>query len=85
MDAMQAPRERNDRIQLGMMMVYALALIACPAFAVQPDEVLPDPALEARAREISRNLRCPVCQGASVRTTTRPSTTRWTPAAVPIW
>lgn len=44
-----------------------LALLAAPAaFAVQPDEVLPDPALEARAREISRVLRCPVCQGENI-------------------
>ncbi len=34
--------------------------------AVQPDEVLADAALEARARSISHNLRCPVCQGESI-------------------
>lgn len=43
-----------------------LAFLASPAFAVQPDEILPDPALEARAREISQNLRCPVCQGENI-------------------
>ena len=32
------------------------------AFAVEPDEVLADPVLESRAREISRNVRCVVCQ-----------------------
>jgi cytochrome c-type biogenesis protein CcmH len=37
-----------------------------PAFAVQPDEVLADPALEARAREISKELRCLVCQNESI-------------------
>jgi len=36
------------------------------AMAVQPDEVLPDPALEARARAISAMIRCPVCQGESI-------------------
>ena len=36
------------------------------AFAVQPDEVLADPALEARARAISENLRCMVCQNQSI-------------------
>lgn len=41
-------------------------LMAFPAFAVQPDEMLSDPALEARAREISKGLRCPVCQGESI-------------------
>jgi cytochrome c-type biogenesis protein CcmH len=37
-----------------------------PANAVQPDEVLPDPALEARARTISEGLRCLVCQNQSI-------------------
>jgi cytochrome c-type biogenesis protein CcmH len=41
-----------------------LALSA--AHAVQPDEVLPDPALEARARAISAGLRCLVCQNQSI-------------------
>lgn len=36
------------------------------ALAVQPDEVLDDPALEARARAISAIIRCPVCQGESI-------------------
>lgn len=47
--------------------VLLLALwLALPALAVQPDEMLADPALEARAREISRVLRCPVCQGETI-------------------
>ena len=37
-----------------------------PAFAVQPDEVLSDPALEARARVLSQELRCLVCQNQSI-------------------
>ena len=37
-----------------------------PALAVQPDEILPDPALEARARAITRELRCVVCQSESI-------------------
>lgn len=37
-----------------------------PAFAVEPDEVLSDPVLEARAREIGKVLRCPVCQGENI-------------------
>lgn len=41
-------------------------LLAVPAFAVQPDEVLGDPALEARARAISAELRCVVCQNQSI-------------------
>lgn len=49
-----------------ILLVLTLWLFTLPALAVQPDEVLPDPALEARAREISRALRCPVCQGESI-------------------
>ena len=41
-------------------------LAALPAHAVEPDEVLQDPALEARAREISEGLRCLVCQNQSI-------------------
>ncbi|WP_428925486.1 cytochrome c-type biogenesis protein [Marinibacterium sp. SX1] len=45
----------------------SLALLAAiPAAAVQPDEVLADPALEARAREISKGLRCLVCRNESI-------------------
>lgn len=44
----------------------ALWLVSTPALAVQPDEVLPDPALEARAREISADLRCVVCRNESI-------------------
>ena len=39
-----------------------LLMLAAPAWAVEPDEILDDPALEARARAISANLRCVVCQ-----------------------
>lgn len=44
----------------------AFALISTVAMAVQPDEVLDDPALEARARDISAGLRCLVCQNESI-------------------
>ena len=37
-----------------------------PSLAVQPDEVLANPGLEARARELSRELRCMVCQNQSI-------------------
>ena len=48
--------------------VFALmvALMWSPAGAVMPDEVLADPVLEARARDISKNLRCLVCQNQSI-------------------
>src|SRR5262250_3236047 len=46
---------------------FLFALIASSgAIAVQPDEILPDPALEARARNLSRELRCMVCQNQSI-------------------
>lgn len=48
-------------------LLLALALgLPAPAFAVEPDEVLSDPALEARARELSKGLRCLVCRNESI-------------------
>lgn len=54
-----------------MMKRLALLLCLCfalagPALAVNPDEMLADPVLEARAREISAGLRCLVCQNQSI-------------------
>jgi len=40
--------------------------MASPSVAVEPSEMLPDPALEARAREIGRTLRCVVCQNQAI-------------------
>src|SRR5579871_5987930 len=48
------------------LLVAASCLLATPSFAVQPDEILPDQALEARARDLSRELRCMVCQNQSI-------------------
>ncbi len=47
-------------------LALALCLAAFPALAVNPDEVLADPALEARARALSAHLRCMVCQNQSI-------------------
>ncbi len=47
-----------------LVLVLCLAPLAAPA--VQPDEILPDPGLEARARAITKELRCVVCQSESV-------------------
>lgn len=47
-------------------LVLILALLAPPAFAVQPDEVLDDPLLESRARELSEGLRCLVCRNENI-------------------
>ncbi|MGF7174440.1 cytochrome c-type biogenesis protein [Azospirillum doebereinerae] len=49
-----------------LLLAAFLAVSALPALAVQPDEVLRDPALESRAREISKELRCLVCQNQSI-------------------
>jgi cytochrome c-type biogenesis protein CcmH len=51
-----------------MLRIVALLalLLAAPAGAVQPDEVLADPGLESRARTLSRDLRCLVCQNQSI-------------------
>ena len=49
------------------LLVLAAALLASArTFAVQPDEILPDPKLEARARALSHELRCMVCQNESI-------------------
>ena len=48
------------------MALLASVLMATSAFAVQPDEILKDPVLEARARSLSSGLRCLVCQNQSI-------------------
>ena len=48
------------------LLVMLAFLCATPLHAVQVDEILPDPALETRAREISHELRCMVCQNQSI-------------------
>ena len=48
------------------MIAFAMLLMISNAIAVLPDEVLKDPALEARARIISQDLRCLVCQNQSI-------------------
>ena len=49
-----------------LFLALALSLAAVSAGAVNPDEILDDPVLEARAREISKGLRCLVCQNQSI-------------------
>lgn len=58
----QAPLARALLAQV----LLALTLLALPAAAITPDELLSDPGQEARAREISRELRCVVCQSESI-------------------
>lgn len=47
-------------------LILAATLMAGPANAVRPDEMLADPGLEMRAREVSRELRCLVCRNQSI-------------------
>ena len=49
-----------------MLTLLAFLALASPVFAVQPSEILDDPALEARARSLSAGLRCMVCQNQSI-------------------
>lgn len=59
-------RARRPRIRSGAAL-FALALsVATPTLAVEPDEILADPKLEQRAREISKGLRCLVCRNQSI-------------------
>jgi cytochrome c-type biogenesis protein CcmH len=48
------------------LLLAALLTFSTPLMAVQPDEVLDDQAMEARARDISKGLRCPVCQNENI-------------------
>ena len=57
-------------LRLLILAVAALLTVSvlapAPALAVEPDEVLADPALESRARELSKDLRCLVCRNESI-------------------
>jgi|EndMetStandDraft_7_1072992.scaffolds.fasta_scaffold27465_2 cytochrome c-type biogenesis protein CcmH len=44
----------------------ALIALSAPSMAVEPDEILPDKAQEARARDLSQHLRCVVCQNQAI-------------------
>ena len=62
----QHHRRHRLRIAAWFLLVAAIVLAAAPAHAVRPDEMLADPALEARARDIGRELRCLVCRNQSI-------------------
>ena len=51
---------------VGFLLLLTVLLVASPLRAVQVDEILPDPVLESRARAISSELRCMVCQNQSI-------------------
>jgi cytochrome c-type biogenesis protein CcmH len=56
----------KHRRLLASFLFCALTAISVPSQAVEPSEVLADPALETRARNLSRHLRCVVCQNQSI-------------------
>lgn len=56
----------SPRLRQGLLAAVLTACLSATAWAVQPDEMLKDPALEARAREASCELRCVVCQNESI-------------------
>ena len=61
-----ARRLHHAPLLWGALLVLLINLATLPVKAVQPDEVLQDQALEARARHISEGLRCLVCQNQSI-------------------
>ena len=66
MPVLSARRLRHASLFWGALLVLLINLATLPVKAVQPDEVLQDPALEARARHISEGVRCLVCQNQSI-------------------
>jgi cytochrome c-type biogenesis protein CcmH len=56
----------REKLSLASLILLLALLMAGTAQAVKPDEVLPDPVLEARARALSEGLRCMVCQNQSI-------------------
>ncbi|MBN2759020.1 MAG: cytochrome c-type biogenesis protein CcmH [Rhodobacteraceae bacterium] len=48
------------------ILITLMLALSGPAFAVQPDEILDDPVLEERARDLSSGLRCLVCRNESI-------------------
>ncbi len=54
------------RMKSGFLALLCIFTCLAPAHAVEPDEVLDDPVLEERAREIGRELRCITCQSQSI-------------------
>src|SRR5205085_2915947 len=56
----------NRSLCLQLVVLLVLIFPASPAHAVRPDEMLADPAKEARAREVGKDLRCLVCRNQSI-------------------
>ncbi len=62
------PPPRWGRLGGGALAAFSIAvvLLSAPARAVEPDEMLKDPKLEARAEHVGEQLRCPVCKTESI-------------------
>jgi cytochrome c-type biogenesis protein CcmH len=54
------------KVLVALLALISVGTMLVPALAVQPDEMLPDRTLEARARALSGELRCMVCQNQSI-------------------
>src|SRR5712664_1610180 len=65
-DASQDEGEHVRKLITISFVVWMAAFAASNAYAVQPDEIMSDPAKESRARDLSRELRCMVCQNQSI-------------------
>ena len=63
---MKQPFHQMCLAGLSVIALLLTVIASEPAFAVEPDEILDDPVLEERAREISRELRCVTCQSQSI-------------------
>jgi cytochrome c-type biogenesis protein CcmH len=51
---------------MALAMLFATVIAVYPAYAVRPDEMLPDPVMESRARSVGEELRCLVCRNQSI-------------------
>jgi cytochrome c-type biogenesis protein CcmH len=56
----------GKRLRISLTALFLALALSPAAFAVQPDEIMSDPAEESRARDLSRELRCMVCQNQSI-------------------
>jgi cytochrome c-type biogenesis protein CcmH len=65
-DGRKRVRDWVGAVSIAAFLFAAAALAPAPAYAVQPDEVLANPTEEARARRLSAELRCLVCQNQSI-------------------
>lgn len=62
----RSPKSQTVTARKGVVLALAAALLFTPAHAVEPSEILDDPVLESRARELSKGLRCLVCRNQSI-------------------